>query len=540
MNGVMRGVALRRPVATVVVLYAVALLLWQRDWLLSGEMYAEMATNYFAYARSGDAATMLFSLDSGYWPLPQRLLSDAVFFMGLNAATVPYAYMAIAVVGGGLLAGSFAHRLFRPLVRCDLVRVALALILLCSLDIETRGFISFTYLVVVFAVSVMALVCLERRPVLPWWCWTLPMLMVSKPHLLVLTPMAMVAAVLARGRVRVLMLGMVGAGVLQAGVLAMSARAGQEAHFNVPGLSLVTKVRDAVYYGFGLVGGDAAGPWSFQPGGRRWLLAGGLVLCALALLVWWRSRGTAWAGGTWLMLGGLALGVGTGAFNALTLTTFWGPDLAPLETFGLYRHRVTAFAGGLLFLVGVCEVASTWLRCRQSAGAGSGRVWSAALLAMWFWGTGSLIYARLIGVPTDYPLASVGAWQQMARAIDIPGGTACVPIDPLEWSFQQRCVSLNWVSPPSGALPIGAGVTVAAPGNVPLFHVLALGVSVRPVVATAGRVRLRAVVEHAGGSSVFVGDAALRPEGVQVLLMGEEGRRGWRERGVPGSRAMCR
>ena len=80
-----------------------------------------------------------------------------------------------------MLAGSFAHHAFRPLVRCDLVRVAVALILLCSLDIETRGFISFTYLVVVFATAVMALVCLERRPVLPWLFWTLPVLMVPLP-----------------------------------------------------------------------------------------------------------------------------------------------------------------------------------------------------------------------------------------------------------------------------------------------------------------------------------------------------------------------
>ena len=521
-SGVVRGIELRRPVTMVLVLYVAALLLWQRDWLLSGEMYAEMATNYFANARSGDAGTMLFSLDSGYWPLPQRLLSDAVFFTGLNAATVPYAYMAIAVVGCGLLAGSFAHRVFRPLVRCDLVRGAVALILLCSLDIETRGFINFTYLVVVFAVAVMALVCLERRPALPWWCWTLPVLMVSKPHLLVLTPMAVVAAVLARGRERWLMVAMVGAGVLQAGVLGVSARSGQEGRFNLPGLPLVTKVRDAVYYGFGLVGGEAAGPWSFEPGARRWLLAFGVVVCVAALGVWWRSRGTVWAGGAWLMLAGLALGAGTGAFNALTLTTFWGPDLAPLETFSLYRHRVTAFAGGLLFVAGACEVASAWLQMRQKAAPGSARVWSAALLACWFWGTGSAIYPHLIGISTTYPLTDVGAWQQMARAIDAPGGTACVPIDPLGWSFQQRCVSLTWVSPPNGAVPIGDGVTVPAPGNVPLFRVLGLGVSVRPLVATARTVRLRAVVEHAGGRSVFVGDRALQPDGVQVLLMGDD------------------
>lgn len=518
----MNGIVLRRPVATVVVLYAVALLLWQRDWLLSGEMYAEMATNYFANARSGDAAAMLFSLDSGYWPLPQRLLSDAVFFTRLNAATVPYAYMAIAVVGAGLLAGSFANRLFRPLVRCDLVRVGVALILLCSLDMETRGFINVTYLVVVFAVAVMALVCLERRPVLPWWCWSLPVLMVSKPHLLVLTPMAVVAAVLARGRARWLMVGMVAAGLVQTGVLAMSARAGQEARFNLPGLSLATKLRDAVYYGFGLAGGDAVGPWSFQPGGRRWLLAYGVVVCTVALIVWWQARGKAWAGGTWLMLGGLALGVGTGAFNALTLTSFWDPDFGPLGTFGIYRHRVTALAGGLLFVAGACEVLSTWLRSREASAARSGRVWSAALLAMWLWGTASYIYPQNIKVPAVYPLTGVGNWQIMARAIDVPGGTACVPIDPLGWSFQQRCVALTWVSPPTGAVPLGAGVTVQAPGDVPKLHLLALGVSVRPMVATTQAVRLRAVVEHAGGSSVFVGDAALRPEGVQVLLMGED------------------
>lgn len=527
MNGVMRGIELRRPVATVVGLYAVAVLLWQRDWLLSGEMYAEMATNYYWFAKSGSLSVMLFARDSGYWPLPQRLISDVVHLLGLNASTVPYAYTASAVAGAGLLAGSFAHPLFRALVGCDVVRVTVALLLLCSLDTETRGFINFTYLVVVFGAAMVALACHRMEMDVPWWCWSLPALAISKPHVLVLAPMAAVAAVLARGRMRWLMGATVAAGLVQAGVLARSATEAAAAGFNAPGLPLATKLRDAVYYGFGLAGGDVAGPLSFQAGRERALLMTGAGLCVFALVAWWRARGRAEAGGAWLMLAGLALVVGTGAFNALTLTTVWGPNLEQLSAAGIYRHRVTALAGALLFVAGAGAVLSAWIAAALPQGAArAARALPAAMLAVWLWATGSAIYPTLIREPTTYPLSGVGQWQAMAGEIDRPERVACVPIDPLGWSYPQGCVSLVRVPPPVRDVALADGAEIAVPGTVGAFRLLALGVSVKPAVAGVRTARLRATVEHAGGTSEFLGESVLRPEGVQVLLTGTEGLQG--------------
>lgn len=511
------------PVILVVVAYALMAALCQREWLFDGEMYAEMATNYFLHAETSRAATILFARDAGYWPLPQRVLAGLFHALGLRAMAIPYAYTWSALLGAGLLAGSFAHPLFRPLVRCDLVRVAAALLLLLSLDFETRGFINFTYLVVVFGAALAALVVRERDPALRWWCWLLPLLVLSKPHVLIVVPLAAIAAVLGRGRGRVLMLGTVAAGLLQAAVLLWSSAQGMMSEVGAPGVSLLSKLRNGMVFGFGLAGGDIVGPAAFRPGMATTLLVAGLAVTLFTLLAWWRSR----AGGAALMLAGLGLMVGTGLLNALTLSTMWNGSLDQLNQAGIFRYKVTAIAGAFLFVAGAVDLVAGWLApvlLRRPSGAAVAvvRVLPILLLSAWVVLTGSSFYPQLITEPTRFPLAGAGQWQRAAALVDAPDAAACVPLNPLGWTFPKRCIQLLPLTPPTAEIAFGpeAAVAVEAPAAIAPFQLLAVAVAVRPAGTAFRTARLRASVEHADGTSTFAGDVALRPDGAQVLLSG--------------------
>jgi hypothetical protein len=154
-----------------------AYLLWlQPDWISSGEMYAEMATNYFRYAQSPDLLVKLFALDAGYIPLPQRLIAALVNLLGFKAAAVPYIYTWLAILLPAFMVGVFCSPVFRPLVRSDAARFIIALIILAVADFETRTFVNFTYFGIFFCAIVAALALMPEADDAPWWAWGTPLL----------------------------------------------------------------------------------------------------------------------------------------------------------------------------------------------------------------------------------------------------------------------------------------------------------------------------------------------------------------------------
>ena len=62
------------------------------DWLTSGEMWAETATNYYANAKSGNFFQSLFATDAGYWAFTLRIVSFIPVLFHLPAKAVPYFY----------------------------------------------------------------------------------------------------------------------------------------------------------------------------------------------------------------------------------------------------------------------------------------------------------------------------------------------------------------------------------------------------------------------------------------------------------------
>ena len=73
-------------------LYITYQILIQSSWLFSGEMWAEMATNYFVNAKSSSYLTNFFATDAGYIPLPPRIIAFIGNSLNMSAAVIPYFY----------------------------------------------------------------------------------------------------------------------------------------------------------------------------------------------------------------------------------------------------------------------------------------------------------------------------------------------------------------------------------------------------------------------------------------------------------------
>jgi hypothetical protein len=127
-----------------VFLYVCYQLAMQPGWVLGGEMWAEMATNYFPNANSPSYLQKFFSTDAGYIPAPQRLIAFVGNQFNLPAASVPYFYIWSAIICTGMMIGAFCLGQFRTLVKSDSLRFLTAISILMVADFETRTFINFT------------------------------------------------------------------------------------------------------------------------------------------------------------------------------------------------------------------------------------------------------------------------------------------------------------------------------------------------------------------------------------------------------------
>jgi hypothetical protein len=99
--------------------YFLYLLLMQSDWIISGAMWAEMATNYYPIAMEKRVYLRLFATDAGYIPLPQRLIAYSSFALNLPYKVIPYFYTVVSIFATGALVAVFALNIFRVLIRVD-------------------------------------------------------------------------------------------------------------------------------------------------------------------------------------------------------------------------------------------------------------------------------------------------------------------------------------------------------------------------------------------------------------------------------------
>lgn len=501
---------------------------WQ--WVLSGEMWMEMATNYFLHANAPDLATRLFATDAGYIPLPQRLLALLVDALGATARNTAYWYSAIAFIGGGLFIASFCHPVYRALIPSDVGRLVFCLCIAFMLDFNNRTFINFTYLGLFFSLALIALSLVPDAEDAPWWAWLMPLLMISKPHHLLVLPLMLVAFTVAKRRFRTIFAVSILPAVVQGVRMATSAREGMFREEQVADTSLFEKLPGSIVTGFGTLGEFAGGPIIHRILylGSGWLLVGlGVIIAAGFLGVWLWRRSAPGA----LVVVGLAAIFLNAAINHLTFPTTWNLNLDALHPFEIGRRVSAAIFGAMMALLGAAQMLVDARFFRLALFGRSWRPSVAAIMAVWFVFSGSAYVAiKGAGIGT-FPASGASNWQAMADRVESDATMLCVPIDPYSenrsstwlgtWAYERNCRQLTAGPRPDGrqAMIGRAPVQLPIPSAAARRTISNLAVILRPTGGGARDVRVTAIAtDGAGRDTVFAGQRRIGQDGGVLLL----------------------
>lgn len=414
----------------IVMLGLMAFAIWsQPTWVLGGEMWAEMATNYYSHSVSDSWMEKLFATDSGYWPAPQRLIALLVWASGVPAQWIPHIYNVAALVLGTTLATAFCLPWFRRLIASDALRVMVCLVVFLLVDFESRGFINFTYYAGFFVAVFAATAILRSKDDLPWWSLFVPVLLITKPSVLVTVPLLLVWGIVSTGRSRLVAAIAIGCAFIQVAFLVVSMNSG--VFLQKSNDSFWEKLHASARYSLGVLGRYLVGAYEHVSPSAYMLV--GLAVLVVATLVAIVRKGAA----SMLILTGLLLIVGNQSLNSFAISDHWRPDMSGLAKFTFFRYTLVSFWGSLLLGCGLLCASSTgrWnTRLGQSV--------SCAILMGWLIGAGWLKWIPVVNADPTSPDLYNSYWQQLASRLDRKEPT-CIPINPYGWYAGFNCGLLN-------------------------------------------------------------------------------------------------
>lgn len=487
----------------------------QSAWILSGEMWAEMATNYFSNANAPSLSQRLLSTDAGYIPLPQRIIALLGNALDLPASSVPYFYTWSAILLTGIMVGAFCLRQFRVLVKSDVLRFLAAISILIVADFETRTFVNFTYFAAFFTGIVTALALADDSTEVPRWAWLIPILMVSKPAVLSVLPAMVLVATVSKPRFRLITLAVIFLCMAQVIRMAFSHTEGAFATANEFGVA--AKLYAAIKYFVGFAGAYLAGK-AVSPELYRPIWFGVPVLAACVFVVFKRR-----ANSSALIFVGLSLLFFNVALNTFALSDSWNIDMARLQGAPLYRHIIVGFFGVVMVVVGLASIIGD--RSRVSSYAVVNNL-GPVLFAVWFTISGWLSFAGGINRTPGSPALHNSQWQGMAHAIDSKE-PICVPVDPLGWVYQRNCSQLNpdinWEKEfkfdSLATDGYSSSLTISPPSSASDKNLFSIAALVKPNTLHMAFVDAKAVVNMKDGTSKYlVGGRQLSASGGLLML----------------------
>lgn len=504
-----------------VFLYVCYQLAMQPSWVLGGEMWAEMATNYFPNANSPSYLQKFFSTDAGYIPAPQRLIAFVGNQFNLPAASVPYFYTWSAIICTGMMIGAFCLGQFRTLVKSDSLRFLTVISILMVADFETRTFINFTYFSAFFVAIVTALALIEDTEEIPWWAWFAPILMVSKPAVLAALPAMILVAMVSKSRFRWITIVVVALCIGQLLQMVISAKTGVMP-FRANEITFVSKVIASFKYFFGFLGGYVIGQ-TFQITKYFLMLTGLFIFCISGFVIFNKKRNSGA-----LIIIGLSLLFFNILLNSFALSDSWNRDMTRLDGIPVYRHIIVGFFGCILVVSGLFS-ALTNQKISEPSGLFRKNL-GAMLFFVWFIGSGWLSFAGKVSREPASPTINNSQWQSMAFAIDSGVSPLCVPIDPwwkgASWMYQRNC---NLLKPApvwdDGLILISSPLffDLTPPSTISDKTLLAAAVLVKPFSTKKSFIQVQMIIKLVdGGIKYYSGARDVNSSGGLLLLTGKD------------------
>lgn len=505
-----------------ILFYSCYMMAMQPNMVLGGEMWAEMATNYFMNANSPSYLKKLFATDAGYIPFLARLIALVGNRLNLPAATIPYFYTWSAVIGSSFLVGAFCLPQFRRLVKSDSLRFVTCLAILMLSDFQTRTFVNFTYFSAFFIAIVTSLAIFQKTEEVPMWAWIIPILILSKPAVLAVLPAMIFVAFISKSRFRCITYFSIitgGVGLIQ---MLMSLQAGIFVQTNNP--VLFSKLIISIQYFFGFLGAYSVGQiFQLNP---SYLIMFGLGVFSLGIAVFFYTK----ASSKFLIIIGFLLLFNNILINVFALSDVWKEDLGILlgGSPRIYRDIIVGFHGCVLVMCGLFSSLTSigFIKLNKFFSGNFGTL----LFITWFNCVGYFSIAGRINREPSSPTLNSSQWQSMSASIDSHLTPLCVPIDPW-WK------GANWIYGNNCGLLIAApawedGISII---NTPLYFdtkppiaifekkLVAAAVLVRPLSTHKVFVEVQMVMKLIDGSyKYYSGSRNLMPSGGLLLLTGKD------------------
>jgi hypothetical protein len=393
-------------------------------WSTSGEMWAEMATNYYKYSKEASGISSFLIPDHGYIPLSQRIIVNVISLFNFSSSTTAYLYTWSGIMTSSLLVATFSLHYFRPLISSDLGRILISLIVLAALDWETSNFINFSYLNIFFIAIFTALALKKEAPDAPIIAYLIPILCISKVYVLTIIPVLTIALFYAKPRYKRIFKITLFLAILHMLYIAKSFIT-EDNYSQGQGFTLLGKLASSFYFFFSYLFRDLVGLNNFNYlqtaiGNTPLMLLGALfTLLSLATLHIKKTLSSPF------ILIGLSIAFGTAFLNAFANTPSFNIQ-NPTISLSIYRHIITAFIGFIFIYTGLLI---TWTQNWPNMFRRFSILFG---LSAW------LVLGGWHAEPEKNLKAGflVSKWQENAHLIDNAFNTQpCVPLDPYPWVY---------------------------------------------------------------------------------------------------------
>lgn len=502
-----------------IIFYVSYLILRQSPWVLSGEMWAEMATNYFFNSNSASFMVKFFSTDSGYIPLPQRIFAAIGNYFELSTSVIPYYYTWSAIITTALMVGTFCLSHFRTLVRNDYLRCFTSMAILLLSDFETRTFVNFTYFSIFFIAIINALALVQYEKEVPWWSWIIPIFMISKPSALCILPTMILTAFVSNPRFKKITL--VSTILCLSQLLMMAYQHSGGLLKSSETFSFFEKINATFMYFISFLGAFFIGKtFSSIP---HLPLISGIILFSFGIFILIKKPSKASS----LILIGFSLLFFNMLLNAFALSQQWNLNLEKLYGIRIYRHNIVGLFGVIMVIVGIIENKSFFrIKNKDTTIYHLGPI----LFLTWLLISNWLKFIENMNRLPDSPLIYNSQWQSLAPIIS-SSNHICIPIDPFGWIFKKNCSLLNsdlnlgkridfkTLFPINGVFSF----TVEPPESILNKKVLSLATLIKANSVIPTIINAEAILNFKNGTiKKIFGSRSLHPSGGLVMFQGSE------------------
>jgi hypothetical protein len=495
-------------------------LIYQRDWILGGQMFAEM-TNYFEIGRSKNLLHKLFTRDFCYIPLIPRIIAALANYLRIGADNAPFVYSWSAVLCGSAMAATFCLAPFRQLIPSDFLRFSIGLLILINAGFDTTVFMSFTYFGIFLLAAFSALSLVPNAPDAPKWGWLTPLLVLSKPYIVAIIPGLLLGLILAKPRFRKILF-------VQLALVIWQLQQIRHSYHHLPPVVTGTPIPffDAlgggIKYYFGWLGGYFDGPfyikYSFKDVSACIISGVIITLLGIGMTIWIRR-----AAGLMILQGILTL-LATTVFNAYAMSSQWPSDADLFTTLWVTTHNITGYFGALMVFAGIMQLLSDRLSVTSAGLRPAFYKTAPVLFVVWVLTTGWLINGLKHTVLAAYPLQGSDNWRKFSILIDSPNTPYCIPVAPYPGTTFRNCTlastAPDWDAP-TILLHANEAIDIPPPDSVKGAPIMALAVVMHPISVSDYPVKITMQLEAADGkTSLYIGDNTLVQNGTIILLTG--------------------